>query len=142
MTRSTFWHQLYRRQLTGWGDFIPDKTFGFRRGSLLSRYTRLTLAFLLSGLMHHPMVSVFSLGADDTWSCEKFFLLQAFGIMVEDAVQAMAGGLAIPGPFRRVLGYMWVAVFLVWSTPVWMYPPMRQGDSGHMIPFSLVGLFK
>ncbi|CAG7561122.1 unnamed protein product [Fusarium equiseti] len=138
----TFWHQLYRRQLTGWGDFIPDKVLGLRRGGLLSRYTRLTPAFLLSGLMHHPMVSVFSLGTDDTWSCEKFFVLQAFGIMAEDVVQAMAGGLAIPGPFRRVLGYMWVAVFLVWSIPVWMYPPMRQGDSGQMVPFSLVGLLK
>ncbi|KAJ4137168.1 hypothetical protein NW768_002749 [Fusarium equiseti] len=138
----TFWHQLYRRTLTGWGDFIPDKALGLRRGTLLSRYVRLTLAFLLSGLMHHPMVSVYSLGADDTWSCEKFFLLQAFGIMVEDAVQTMAEGLSLPRPMRRLAGYTWVVVFLVWSTPVWMFPPMRQGDSGQMVPFSFVGLLK
>ena len=86
------------------------------------------------------MVSVYRLGPDDTWCCEKFFLLQAFGVMVEDGVQAIVGGMAIPGPFRRMMGYMWVAVFLVWSTPVWMFPPMRQGDSGQMVPFSLVSL--
>lgn len=92
--------------------------------------------------MHHPMVSVYGLGAEDMWSCEKFFLLQAFGVMVEDGVQATVGGMAIPGPCRRMIGYMWVAVFLVWSTPVWMFPPMRQGDSGPMVPFSLVSLLK
>ena len=88
------------------------------------------------------MVSVYGLGADDTWSCEKFFLLQAFGVMVEDAVQAMTGQLAITRPMRRFVGYMWVVVFLVWSTPVWMFPPMRQGDSGQMVPFSFVRLLK
>ena len=88
------------------------------------------------------MVSVYRLGADDTWCCEKFFLLQAFGIMVEDAVQALTERLAMLRPMRRLIGYSWVGVFLVWSTPVWMFPPMRQGDSGQMVPFSIVSLLK
>ncbi|KAF5715418.1 TRI7-trichothecene biosynthesis [Fusarium mundagurra] len=48
----TFWHRLFRKALAGWGDFIPDKVLQLRRGTLLSRYSRLTLAFFVSGLMH------------------------------------------------------------------------------------------
>ena len=34
-----------------------------------------------------------------------------------------------PG-WARWLGYVWVLLFLSWSTPVWAYPSVRRAGSG------------
>lgn len=42
----------------------------------------------------------------------------------------------------RVIGYLWVFVFLVWSTPVWIYPSLRMNkgeEKDAVVPFSLIG---
>ncbi|KAF5676105.1 acetyltransferase [Fusarium heterosporum] len=135
----TFWHQLYRKSLTGWGDFVSDKVLRLRRGTLLSRYTRLFLAFLTSGAMHHCMHYIYRFTADESFSIEKFYVTQALGIMFEDAVQAASGNLPLSQPVRRAVGYIWVLVFFAWSTPIASYPSMRGGDPGQMVPFSVMG---
>ncbi|KAM0351838.1 hypothetical protein ACHAPU_002351 [Fusarium lateritium] len=134
----TFWHQLYRKSLTGWGDFIPDKILRLRRGTLLSRYTRLFLAFLTSGAMHHCMHYIYRFAADESFSIQKFYAVQALGIMFEDAVQAASVYLPLSKPLRRAVGYIWVLAFFGWSTPICSYPSMRGGDPGQMVPFSVV----
>lgn len=134
---SNFWHQLLRKALTGWADFTSDKILRLRRGTLLSRYTRIFLAFFLSGLMHFPMDRAFGLRYSDLASV-RFFSIQALGVMVEDGVQAATAGLAIPPRVRRLVGYVWVVVFLWWSTPTWFYPSARVGDPGGVVPFSFV----
>ncbi|KAJ3534532.1 hypothetical protein NM208_g7503 [Fusarium decemcellulare] len=135
----TFWHQLYRKSLTGWVDFVADKVLGFRRGTLLSRYTRLFLAFLVSGVMHHCLGYLYSFSADERFATEKFYALQALGIMFEDAVQAVTASISLPKLIRRAVGYIWVLAFLSWSTPICSYPSMRGGDPGPMVPIQVIG---
>ncbi|RBR16007.1 hypothetical protein FVER53590_11130 [Fusarium verticillioides] len=70
----TFWHRLFRKALAGWGDFIPDKVLQLRRGTLLSRYTRLTLAFFASGLMHRCVHYFYRLEAGERQGLCLFYL--------------------------------------------------------------------
>jgi hypothetical protein len=125
--------------VTGWGDFIPDKVLRLRRGTILSRYTRLLLAFLTSGVMHHCMQYIYRFSAEDSFAVEKLYAMQAFGIMFEDAVQAMTAHVPVSKSVRRAVGYCWVLAFMSWSTPIMSYPALRGGDPGQMVPFSVVG---
>lgn len=53
----------------------------------------------------------------------RFFCTQALGIMLEDGAQEVFrrfGGK--PGLPSRLLGYVWIVMFLSWSTAAWLYP--------------------
>ena len=74
----------------------------------------------------------------------RFFCTQAFGIMIEDAVQAIyrsvtgekKDGQRVQA-WKRVVGWIWVVVFLLfWSTPAWMFPGAVGQDK--LTPFSVV----
>lgn len=58
----------------------------------------------------------------------EFFLRNGLAIMVED----FAGWLSIlllghkASTWRYIVGYVWVIIFMFWSTPVWMYPLREQ----------------
>jgi hypothetical protein len=108
-----------------------------RRGTLASRYTRIFLAFLVSGAIHVIGDRAFGIPYREMGSL-PFFCLQALGIMLEDGVQAATRGWGIPGPMRRLVGYVWLVSFLWWSTPIWFYPMARVGDTSEIIPFSVV----
>lgn len=63
----------------------------------------------------------------------QFFTMQAVGIMIEDAVQVVwrklmpsAGSSTLLQAFGKVMGYLWVVTFVVWSSPVWVYPFIRE----------------
>jgi hypothetical protein len=70
----------------------------------------------------------------------RFFLMQALGIMLEDAVTAVVGPL-YRGRFNKgwmkVLGYTWVILWLVWASPVWVYPLVRRSTGDPIIPLSV-----
>ncbi|KAF4339467.1 TRI7-trichothecene biosynthesis [Fusarium beomiforme] len=136
----TFWHRLFRKALTGWGDFIPDRVLGLRRGTLISRYTRLTLTFFTSALMHRCLHYFYRLEAGDWYEMETFFLFQPLAIMFEDAVQAatMGMGITLSRPLRQTVGFIWLGAFLTWVTPTFLYPTLRAPDPGQMLPFSVV----
>lgn len=53
-----------------------------------------------------------------------FFTSQAFGIMFEDAAEALYNSAGRPLPFslERVFGYLWVFAWLMWTGPGWFYP--------------------
>ena len=56
----------------------------------------------------------------------RFFVTQVLGFAIEDAVQAVYRRTAKPRPvMARVCGYAWVVVFLLWSTPAWVYAYTR-----------------
>ena len=62
----------------------------------------------------------------------RFFLTQAFGIMFEDAVQEVYRRTRGQQKFSKMqrfwakaVGYVWVLLFLSWSTAAWQYPAMR-----------------
>lgn len=68
----------------------------------------------------------------------QFFCIQALGIMIEDGVQG-AFNKGFKGETRgyvgmagRIIGYAWVLFFLVWTSPVWVFPAtlqMREEDA-------------
>ena len=83
----------------------------------------------------------------------QFFCTQAIGIMVEDGIQAcyklMMGanksGRGLSFALIRCIGYVWVAGFLVWSSPAWIYPvAVRPAVAGsdRFLPFSIVQAVK
>ncbi|KAI8400614.1 hypothetical protein FOFC_19462 [Fusarium oxysporum] len=101
-----FWHQLYRKTFTGLGDFVPDKIFCLRRNTLLSRYTRLFLTFLKSGLIHHCIARLNSFAANETFTSKRFYALHAIGIIFEDDIQAITTDVPILVSVRQVVGYI------------------------------------
>ena len=138
----TFWHQCLRRGLNGHADVIADSFLQIRRASLLSRYTRLFLAFLISGLIHHSSDLAMGIPRAEAGSL-VLFLLQPLGIMLEDAIQTLTRRVPTSRSLdwaRRVIGYVWVVIFLAWSTPKWFYPQQRLGiDPANLLPFRIVG---
>jgi len=126
-----------RKNITAWGDFVSDRVLRLRRGTLTSRYTRIFLAFFFSGVMHIIGDRAFAIPYR-AGGAVPFFCLQPLGIMLEDGVQAATRGWGIPGPVRRLVGYVWVVGFLWWSTPTWFYPIAQVGDTTEIVPFSVV----
>ncbi|KAI3577864.1 hypothetical protein IWW34DRAFT_806452 [Fusarium oxysporum f. sp. albedinis] len=135
----TFWHQLFRKALTGWGDFIPDRVLRLRRGTSLSRYSRLILTFFTSALMHRCLHYFYRLEAGEWYEIETFFLLQPVAIMFEDAIQAATVRIPLSRPLRWIVGFIWLCAFFTWVTPTFLYPTMRVPDPGQLLPFSVFG---
>ena len=58
----------------------------------------------------------------------QFFCVQAVGIMTEEGFQHVYRRYvgSKPGSYlataEKVVGYTWVAFFVVWTSPVWVYP--------------------
>ncbi|XWX00120.1 hypothetical protein V2A60_008137 [Cordyceps javanica] len=129
----TFWHQRLRRTLTAFSDVIADRVLLMPRGGLASRYARLFLAFAISGLLHHPTDTVQGLPATETASV-AFFLMQPVGILIEDAAQALTRRWPLPRGARAAAGYVWVALFLVCTTPTWMFSIARLGQTPDLLP--------
>lgn len=133
----TFWHQTLRHAVSAWADYLSDDVAGLPRGTLVSRYTRLFLAFFFSGTLHRPqdfIVAADNLGlSSPTW-----FSMQALGIMVEDGLTALLKPLPIPRPVRSFFGYFSTVAWFWWVTPLWMYPVFRKGHVGSYVPFSVV----
>ena len=82
--------------------------------------------FFLSGVMHAGSDKAASLPPEGAL---YFFCTQALGIMIEDGIQAIyrsVRGNRQPGhkspTLPRIVGFIWVILFLSWSTPVWIYP--------------------
>lgn len=126
----TFYHQGLRKAITGPADFFVDEVLSFQRGTLLSRYTRLVLAFSISGLIHH--CGEVSSGIPQAERGQMtYFTMQAMGIMIEDAVIALydrSSIVKLPRNLEFALGYVWVLAWLVWITPTWFYAGLRHFD--------------
>lgn len=123
-----FWHQTLRNNFEGPSRFIIYKILHLPRGSLLARYSFIFLVFFLSGVLH--VVSDIGMNLPPSQSgALRFFCTNAFGIILEDGVQELCrrlnGRKDSNGLWSRTLGYVWVVVFLSWSTACWQYPQMR-----------------
>lgn len=129
--------------------FTTDIILHIPKGTLPSRYTHLFLTFFLSGLIH----ALTDIASGFTWQESgsiRFFCTQALGIMAEDGLQALVRGSLpdrkVPARYQsvvKVLGYVWVFAFLVWSTPVWIYPSLyanRGEEKDLIVPYSVLGV--
>ena len=119
--------------------------------SQLSRYTQLFMTFFISGFIH--ALTEIAQGMDFWQSgAIRFFVTQALGILLEDIIRAQWSLIRSSRKERSIsttsvrtlpwLGYLWVFLFMVWSTPVWIYPAIaanRGEEKDLILPFSIVG---
>ena len=142
---SLTWHQLNRHVVSNPTNFIVSNVLQLRRGSLVSRYAVLMLHFLISGVLH----AFIDLASGIPWLSSgaiRFFCTQGLGIVLEDVVQAiyfLVFGRPPPSTpptlWSRCLGHVWLALFLSWSVPTWLYPMLyrtRSGMQDSALPFS------
>jgi len=111
-----------------------------------SKYTKvfkLYTAFLVSGILHSGGDALL-LQNPTTTGAIRFFLLQATAIIFETVVFSFVrrAGL-IPSDSNsaflmvfRLLGYLWVVVWLAFSLPVWIDPLYRYGFTDSVPTFS------
>lgn len=136
---SCFYHQLIRRGCSGIAYFGTFSLLRLRKGELVGRYVFITLVFTVSGVFH--LLCDMSQGVPRIESgAIQFFVSQALGIMFEDAIQAVCGLFlgAELGRWKvltRAIGYIWVVTWLVWTSPVWVYPTMMRDTGSPIIPF-------
>ena len=111
-----------------------------------SKYTKvfkLYTAFLVSGLLHYGG-DVLLLQTSTTTGAIQFFLLQATAIIFETTIFTLARGAGLIGSgsnsvylmVLRLLGYLWVVVWLAFSLPVWIDPLYRYGFTDSIPTFS------
>jgi len=138
--------------LVGTGTFWTHGIFRGKKGTLYARYLNVTFPFLLSGILHTVLDTCGGVPRSEarTWI---FFVLQAIGIMMEDSVEAaycwlfsnMEGKKTQPQLqfWHKVVGYVWVCLFMVWTTPAWSFANIRHADPEHnyILPFSFVAWF-
>ena len=112
---------------------------------------KIFIAFLLSGISH----LIGDYGGGVLWAQSgaiRFFCTQALGIMIEDGAQEVWRRSFGEGEeegdgeklWKKVLGYFWVAAFLIWSTPAWCFPivcDMRAEDVA-LLPGAWVPIFR
>ena len=127
--RISYCNQMF----AGLGRLVANKFLRFPRGTILSSYTQLYVAFFLSGLLHFG--GDFMIEKQMVYRSFKFFLLQAVAITFEDFVIYLAKcflrwkGIEFkPGkPDEswteagvRVIGYCWVTLWFCSTLPVWI----------------------
>ncbi|CAH0044399.1 unnamed protein product [Clonostachys solani] len=133
------WHQMFRSFLTGHADLVVDNFLPFLpRHSLISRYTRLAIAFFISGAIHYRADQLMGVPNNENGAI-IFFMLHALVIMAEDTIAPVVSAV-LPLSIRRILGLFWVLIFFVWSTPIWSYANTRVGnDAASLLPVRLIG---
>lgn len=142
-----FYHQLLRRGCGSIAHAITYTLLRLRRGGFIGRYLFILLTFAISGVFHTFSDISQGIGFKESGAM-IFFCIQALGIVVEDGVKAMVRspkegeqrGNVLFG-WRKVTGYLWVLLWLSWTTPKWTYPMMQRDSGGPILPFSLVAVF-
>ncbi|KAL2831311.1 membrane bound O-acyl transferase family-domain-containing protein [Aspergillus pseudoustus] len=140
-----FWHQAFRAFLCGTADALitaistsvtpsSEKKL-HKRNSLLARYTRYLIVFLVSGLIHLFLDLAVGISFRASGAL-PFFLVQVVGFGVEDAVAysarrfQMRTNRQIPVWATRAVGYTWVAAFCIWSWRPWVFPLLLKALEG------------
>jgi hypothetical protein len=125
-------------------------------GSLPARYCSVFISFVLSGVMH----SCAGIAAGMSFkqlNVLHFFITQALGVVVEDLVRVAFSNArgnrgredknSLPPPLAiRLIGYVWVAAYMAWSGPVWLYPQASKtaplGTNISFLPYSIIDAWK
>ncbi|KAL8703409.1 MAG: hypothetical protein Q9201_003412 [Fulgogasparrea decipioides] len=156
---AVFWHSAFRNPLVGTANFLAHDVLRLCRGTLAARYAIIWLVFGLSGIIHKLCDETAGIPPAEN-TAHRLFLMQALGITIEDSAQCLIrqtcrllehgrqsrpkdgkkqgkSRLRDAGRWQRVIGYIWVAAWLVLSTPAWSYQNMRH-NGGQLFPLSLV----
>lgn len=130
---------MLRSFLTGHADLIVGKTLPFLPlRSAAYRNTHLTMAFLISGLIHWRADQAQGVPNAENGAL-VFFALQATIIVLEDNLGAIFVA-SLPRRVRHIMGYLWVIAYFAWISPTYMYPSMRLGlDGAALLPIRVIG---
>ncbi|MCJ1464441.1 hypothetical protein MMC07_003054 [Pseudocyphellaria aurata] len=122
-----FWHKLMRKAFTGHASLLVYDVLGMPRRAPHSRAAIIFVAFLISGVMHSlttplplrcaaPLTMLYYCGVGAT-------------VVLEYSLQSLfkryftnKTGLVGDSPMLRVLGYLWVLFFHLWTTAKSTYP--------------------
>lgn len=141
-----FWHQSLRQHITSPARWISQDILKLPHGSI-SRLAILAIAFLGSGMMH--LTANLSSGVSHVETgIFQFFFTQVGGILVEDQIKTLyrrlrskSKKISQPSILARIIGYVWVVAFMIWTVPAWVYPeaskPVAPGPNS-VLPFSVV----
>ncbi|CAD6446129.1 4e9caf82-547c-4e00-923f-874d61be0b17 [Sclerotinia trifoliorum] len=149
------WHQNLRSLLTGPAAKITYDVLHLSRGSVPARLCSLFITFFLSGVMH-SCAGIAAGMSPKQLNVVHFFVTQALGIVVEDFVSLAFSKMmgqkdkkkktGPPSLAQRLIGYLWVAAFMTWSGPVWLYPqasrPVLPGTNSSFLPYSIIRAWK
>ena len=143
-----YWHQTLRAMLEGISRFVTHSILQLPQSTILARYSNIFIAFFFSGLLHVASDHGHTIPIRESGAIQ-FFVTQALGIMIEDGFQAVYYSLTgkrrpSKAPLlHRVVGYLWLVLFLTWSTPAWSYPLIRTVREGVdvVLPFTIFGHF-
>lgn len=130
------------RDLTVTSRYVASNILRLPQGSLIWRYVYIMLVFQFSGLVH--VVGDVAAGNDiKSAGAMRWFSMQALGFMIEDGVAALwrtvSGRRDDEGKlWQKVLGFLWVITWMVWSMPVWTYPISRASQGEGILPFSII----
>lgn len=119
---------MLRAPLVGNADFLISSVLRIAHHTTVAYVLRLLLVFALSGAVHVGLDLGFALSFSQTGAM-RFFVLQAFGMLFEQAVWSVlrhVGCERRSGKAGRVVGYFWVAGFLVLAAPTWVVPIIRS----------------
>ena len=138
--------------LAGLGRLVANKFLKFRRGTNLSSYAQLYVAFFLSAVFH--FAGEFTYERRIVYRSFKFFLLQAVAITLEDFFIYLSKRLLLlcgmrlnpgstdetwVGAVVRVVGYCWVIIWFCLTLPVYVDEAIAAGfyqsDRGHISQF-------
>ncbi|TIA83951.1 hypothetical protein E3P98_00482 [Wallemia ichthyophaga] len=124
------WHGLFRRSIKFYGDSI---------GSLFPKYAKMPVktlvAFSLTGLSHAMGAYVLA-GLGLGQFC--FFLVQAVGIVVEFMILGNTISLKTPTMKRRLLGYLYTAIFVGVTGRLFLDEFVRCGLYTPDAPYSII----
>lgn len=120
-----------------------------KKGTLYARYLNLIFPFLISGLMHTILDVCGGVPSSESRTL-VFFALQSLGIMIEDAVEGVyrwvfaterEGRVVQPElqTWHKLVGYVWVYLFMVWTTPAWSFANFRHANPKYILPFTIIG---
>ncbi|MCJ1334308.1 hypothetical protein MMC10_011016 [Thelotrema lepadinum] len=151
-----FWHQIFQVPYVAiCGACIdvllrplPDLTWLNGRRAPVRRCLVTFLVFMLSMLAHMIQPLGVKGGAPQFWSSCWFFPMQAAGVIFEDAVSWLWGKVTRNrakrwhGRFEKTVGRMWLLLWFLWCVPPWVYPSLRRGEGGAMMPISLVSMVR
>ena len=140
---------MYRQTFGGPAQYLVHHVSQMPQGSRSTRYAKIFATFFISGVLHWSADLAMGMALSESGSV-RFFCIQALGIFLEDVFQAIyhhvfptrtATVSSKPGKVAKVFGYLWVGIFLSWSTPIWAYPAMRRNlgqVEDQVLPFSIV----
>ncbi|MCJ1267838.1 hypothetical protein MMC22_007724 [Lobaria immixta] len=145
---SVFWHQNNRQKVSDLVDFFLHTVFQRSKKTTTTKYLSFLLHFFLSGLLHAGTDMASGAPWQETGAIQ-FFCMQTVGIALEEGVQhiyhsAFQSRHPSTMLWARILGYVWVILFLAWSIPVWLYPSIcriRSGSADALLPFSIIAVF-